>query len=180
MKNPNLTYGDWQDMDVVHLCKNMRALDMAEIYCQRADDCPWSLYRDLANLGGAHLWFEVARPVTNVKAVALFGVVQTSPTVGVAHMFGTDQLTIDHCRQISRRIRDTVVPAMIDAGLHRVEALSLSNYKWAHRFLSQAGAHVEGQRRAVGKNGEDFTSFVWLRPENSPNLTPKTKVKSNV
>lgn len=157
-----LAFEGWSDAMVLHLCRNMRASDIAEIFCQRAEIDPWGLYRDLAMLGGAHLWFEVARPADGMVPVALFGVVQSGPGIGTAHMFGTDDLTLDHARLIAARIRDNVIPAMLEAGLHRVEALSLSDYRWAHRFLRRAGAHAEGQRTAMGKNGEDFTSFVWL------------------
>ncbi|WP_226779005.1 hypothetical protein [Oceaniglobus trochenteri] len=163
-----LAFELWSDPMVLHLCRHMRRWDQREIFCQRADDDPWSLYRDLASLGHAHLWFEIARPVSSIHPVALFGVVQAGPGIGGAHMFATDDLTLGHARQIADRIQARVIPAMIDHGLHRVEALSLSNYHWAHRFLRRAGAHSEGQRRAMGRDGEDFTAFVWLTPEYQP------------
>ena len=160
-----LTFEGWSDPMVLYLCQNMRAGDMAEIFCQRPEVDAYALYRDMANLGPLHLWFEVARPSDSHIPVALFGMVQTGPGIGVAHMFGTDELTLDHARQIADRVRNVATPIMIDRGIHRVEALSLENYHWAHRFLRRAGARVEGPRAALGKNGENFTCFVWLKKE---------------
>ncbi|MEO0380503.1 MAG: hypothetical protein AAF252_09545 [Pseudomonadota bacterium] len=151
----------------------MRAGDAAEIYAQRPDQNAFSLYRDLAAVGPRHLWFEIARPATSMDPVALFGVAGLSPGVGVAHMFGTDDLTLDHCRQIADRIRTVVVPAMLDLGLHRVHADSLASYHWAHRFLQRAGARFEGPCWNLGRNGEDFATFVWLRSDLGEMSPPK-------
>ena len=169
-----LSFEAWSDPMVLHVCRNMRPTDAAEIFALRPDMDAWSLYRDLAAMGGAHLWFEVARPVGRLTPVALFGVMATSPGVGLAHLIGTDELGLKEARQIAERIRKVVVPALIDAGLHRVEALSLSSYRWAHRFLQSAGARAEGPpRRALGRAGEDFQCFVWLKDELQSPETPK-------
>ncbi len=168
-----LTFEGWSDAMVLHLCKNMRAKDAEEIYAQRPDQNAFSLYRDLADVGPRHLWFEVARPAASMTPVALFGVAALSPGVGVAHMFGTDALTINHCRQIADRIRDVVVPAMLDRGLHRVHADSLATYHWSHRFLLRAGARFEGPCWSLGRDGQDFATFVWLRSDLGETSPPK-------
>mgnify|MGYP000748907992 CR=1 FL=1 len=160
-----LIYEGWTDLMVLQVCRTMRAGDVQEVFAQRPDEDRWALYRDLASLGAAHLWFEVARAETSCNPTAMFGVVQTGPGTGQAHLIGTPALTLDASRQIAARIRDQVIPAMLDAGLHRVEALSLADYAWAHRFLRSTGAQCEGIRREIGKNGEDFASFVWLKSE---------------
>ncbi|MEL6886890.1 MAG: hypothetical protein AAFP87_20450 [Pseudomonadota bacterium] len=160
-----LAYEGWSDPMALYLCQNMRATDQAEIYAQRPDQNAFTLYRDLAALGPRHLWFEIARPSTSMQPVALFGVAGLSPGVGTAFMFGTDELSLDHCRQIADRIRSKVIPAMLDLGLHRVHADSLAGYGWAHRFLRRAGARFEGPCWSLGRDGEDFATFVWLRSE---------------
>lgn len=170
-----LSFEAWSDPMVLHVCRNMRATDAAEIFAMRPDMDAWSLYRDLAASQPAHLWFELARPSGGLLPVALFGVMATSPGVGLAHLMGTDDLGLDEGRQISTRIRERMIPSLIEAGLHRVEALSLSGYRWAHRFLQSAGARAEGPpRRALGKAGEDFQCFVWLRDELSNHLQEKS------
>lgn len=162
-----LVFEPFSDPLVLHVCRMMRRSDAAEIYATRPDMDAWSLYRDLAAAQPAHLWFEVARPATSIVPCAFFGVMTTSPGVGIAHLVGTDDLGLPEARQIAARIRDEALPRMLaQTPLHRVEALSLASYRWAHRFLKSAGARPEGPpRRAVGKAGEDFQCFVWLRDE---------------
>lgn len=148
---------------VLWLCQNMRASDAAEIYAQRPDQNAFSLYRDLASIGRNHLWFEVARPEGSMHPVAVFGVAGVSPGVAQAHMFATDAMTLGHARQIAERIKSHVIPAMLQLGLHRVQAYSLADYHWAHRFLQRSGAKFEAPCWSQGKDGQDFASFVWLR-----------------
>ena len=163
-----LTYEGWSDPLVLHLCQTMRASDAAEIYAQRPDTNAFSLYRDLAAIGRNHLWFEIARPATSMTPVALFGVAGVSPGGAQAHMFGTDALSLSHARQIADRIKSHVIPAMRDLGLHRVQAFSLADYAWAHRFLERSGARFEAPCWSLGGSGQDFASFVWLRRDLAP------------
>ncbi|MDW3181764.1 hypothetical protein [Roseobacter sp.] len=160
-----LTYEGWSDPMVLWLCQNMRKSDAAEIYAQRPDENAFALYRDLAAIGRNHLWFELARPATSMSPVALFGVAGVSPGVAQAHMFGTDALTLGHARQIADRIKSHVIPALLDLGLHRVQAYSLADYAWAHRFLQRSGAKFEAPCWSLGASGQDFASFVWLRKD---------------
>ena len=165
-----LAYGPWNDRDVLHIARNMRAADVAEIFATRPDCDAWALYRDLAAVGGRHLWFEIARPLTSMVPLAWFGVVATSPRNGVAHLAATPDLTLPDARLIAARIRDRMIPALTQQGLIRVEAHSLAAHGWAHRFLKLAGALPEGAPRPnIGKAGEAFQCFVWLTdPETTP------------
>lgn len=159
----------FDDPGALHICRNMRRTDAAEIYAMRPDMDAWALYRDLAATRPAHLWLEMIRPVTQVQPVALFGIMATSPGVGIAHLIGTPAFGRVAARAVIARIQHIIIPELLDGGLHRVEALSLASYGWAHRFLRSAGAHAEGPpRRALGKAGEDFQAFVWLKDNLQP------------
>jgi hypothetical protein len=157
-----LAFSGWSDLDVLHICRNMRASDVAEVFALRPDCDAFALYRDMASLGGRHLWFEVVRPVDAMLPIALFGVVGSSPGTGVAHLIGTPELSWSDSRQIATRIKARVIPAMLAEGLHRVEAFSLAAHPWAGRFLRAAGATRVEPRPAMGKDGEDFAVHVWL------------------
>ena len=149
----------------LHICQNMRDLDVDEIFATRYDDCaPWALFHDLQAAAPGCAWFEIARPETSTLPIALFGVSPQSPGTGAAFLIGTRQLRLAHARQIAARIREVIIPALLRAGLHRVEAHSLASYRWAHRFMRSAGAQSEGIRHNMGKAGEDFETFVWLKP----------------
>lgn len=158
----DLAYEGFDDLTVLHILRHMRACDAEEVFATRPDSDAFALYRDMAFLGGRHLWFEVVRPAASVIPIALFGAVGTSPGNGQAHLIATDDFTHADARAVAARIRTRVIPAMIDIGIHRVEALALDSHRWAHRFLRAAGAHREEPRPAIGKGGEDFRAFVWL------------------
>jgi hypothetical protein len=169
-----LAYHPFDDLSALHVCRNMRVVDADEIFAMRPDHDAFALYRDIASAGGRHLWLEIARPATAMLPVALFGVIATSPGCGLAHLVATDALTAAMARQIVARARRLIIPTMIDVeGLHRVEANSLASHRWAHRFLRACGARAEGPpRRAMGKAGEDFLTFVWIKDELPPDLNP--------
>ncbi|MES2667448.1 MAG: hypothetical protein V4712_15220 [Pseudomonadota bacterium] len=170
-----LAFEGFSDLTVLHVCRHMRRVDAEEVFAMRPDADAFALYRDIAALGGRHLWFEVVRPATAMQPIALFGVVGTSPGCGLAHMIATDDLTAGDARQIVARIHSAVAPVMLDHGLHRIEALALSSHRWAHRFLRACGALPEGPpRRATGKCGEDFQAFVWLRDDFTRRFSPST------
>lgn len=159
----DLAFEGFSDLTVLHICRHMRRVDAEEIFAMRHDSDAFALYRDMAALGGRHLWFEVVRPATELAPIALFGVVGTSPGCGQAHLIGTDDLRASDAVQIAARVRGVVIPAMLELGLHRVEALSLASHRWAHRFLRAAGATPERDlRRCLGRAREDFLTFVWL------------------
>ncbi|MFK5997856.1 MAG: hypothetical protein QM492_07080 [Rhodobacterales bacterium] len=163
MMTDTLRYQGWTDPMALYLCQNMRASDAEEIFAQRDRVDPYGLFCDMRMLRPASVWCDLVYPATAIQPVAIFGITLMSPGVGMAHMFGTDRLTLAQTRAIATRIREIVIPEMLQMGLHRVEALSLNNYKWAHRFLKSAGARPEGPPRlAVGKDRQDFQNFIWL------------------
>ena len=168
-----LSFGLFDDRQVLHVLANMRRVDAEEVCALRPDDDFFAIYRDLCALGSRHLWFEMVRPADCFQPVAFFGVVGTSPGNGQAHLIATDLFSLSDARQVAARIRDLVIPAMVDLGLHRVEALSLAGHEWAHRFLRGAGATREEARPGLGKAQENFRAFVWLgRDMPTPHLSP--------
>jgi hypothetical protein len=159
----DLVFEPWDDLGVLHVVRQMRAIDAAEIFALRPDDDPFALYRDMAAIDGRHLWLELARPATSMQPVALFGAVATSPGCAQAHMIGTPALTTRHAAAIAARVRTRVLPFLRGAfRLHRGEALALDAHHWATRFLTACGATRREPRPRLGRNGEDFTAFVWL------------------
>lgn len=168
-----LAFSGFDDRQLLHVLANMRSVDAEEVCAMRPDCDYFGMYRDICALGPRHLWFELVRPAECFHPVAFFGVVGTSPGNGQAHLLATDLFSLSDARQVAARIRQLVIPAMREAGLHRVEALSLGSHQWAHRFLRGAGATREEARPGLGKAGEDFRAFVWLgRDMPQPILSP--------
>jgi hypothetical protein len=165
MVRPPLHFGQWDDAAVLHVVRNMRRRDHDEVYATRFEVDSYAFYRDLAAARPSHLVLEVVWPDLMAPPAAVFGVAQISPGVGVAHLVGTDRLSARDLVTIARRVREVWIPELLDAGLHRVQADALSTYTLTRNFLRRCGARREGERKALGKNGEDFTTYVWLKKE---------------
>lgn len=159
----SVKFGPWLPSDALHVLLNMRRNDEREIYATRHNDSWSEHFVDLTALAPQHAWLELVYEFG--EPVAVFGVVETGPGTGCAHMFGTNDLTPKATRQLVRRVHRTIMPAVLGPHFHRVEALSLATYEWSHRFICACGGVLEGTRAQMGRNGEDFKSFIWLHKE---------------
>lgn len=96
--------------------------------------------------------------------VAIWGMVQRRPNVGAGFAFGTDHWALA-LRPMLRQIRGFVIPFLVHAGFHRVEAAALADRDDVARFMELIGAEAEGVLRGYGCGGEDFISYRWLSDE---------------
>lgn len=103
---------------------------------------------------------------SNVHAmpIALLGVWQITPVVGVAQMVATDQLP-RIAASVARYVRRGIIPALIEAGMARVEARALASATENCRWLELLGARRECELPLYGKRGETFVQYAWLRGE---------------
>lgn len=65
-------------------------------------------------------------------------------------------------KPLTRFIRQRLFPHMREAGVHRIEAISLSSYEASHRWLRALGMEPEAEFSGYGKNGENFLQFAWV------------------
>lgn len=159
-----VAFGPYDPSCALRVILSMRAADAREVYASRPADDPWALFGDVHATQAASLWFEMLfRPDLLGAAVAFFGVSPRAPGVGSAYMIATDELAPLDALALARRVRRVVIPAMIAAGLRRVDCESMEGHAQAHAFLRWAGATAAAApRRAIGRNGEDFREFAWL------------------
>ena len=135
----------------------MREWDKKEIYATRWHNDPAALARDCARCG-TFGWIAEKDGVP----VSVIGAVPVHPGVWSVFMFATDsfqQISLS----LTKFVKRVIIPALKATGAHRAECLSLAGHVEAHRWLELLGAHREGEKRAFGKGGEDFVSFVWSR-----------------
>lgn len=64
---------------------------------------------------------------------------------------------------ITRFVRDSMVPDLIEQGAWRVEARALASHTGARRWLSRMGATERCSLPQYGRNGEDFILYDWTR-----------------
>lgn len=96
--------------------------------------------------------------------IAVWGMLPRRPGVGAGFAFGTERW--GHAlRPMLRQIRGFVLPFLIDAGYHRVEAAALARRQDVARFMALIGAEPEGMLKGYGTGAEDFVSYRWLANE---------------
>lgn len=152
-----------------YLCLNMRSRDREEIYALRPHDNPLQLameaHAQIRNLGrGRIAWWKG-------KPAAVLAFTEDWPGVWSIWMFGTDDfknVAIDLVRWARKEASEIL---KVCAG-HRIHCDSRSDYEEAHKLLKAAGAKPEGQKVRYGKDGQDYTTFVWLRERDGAVLEP--------
>jgi len=106
--------------------------------------------------------------------ISVWGMVKKRPGVGAGYAFGTD----DWGRAVLpmvRQIRGFVLPYLVDAGIHRVEAVAMRKREDVRRFMALIGARPEGILSNYGTEREDFVSYRWLSDEYGYHRAEKAK-----
>lgn len=151
------------DEDVRFVAQNMRAADLAEFtavsHARTRDEIAGSL---LDRYGG-HPAAIVARDDAG-KAVAIGAGVEGRPNVVTLLFFATDSFP-QIALGLTRFIRQNLFLRYRQAGVHRIEAISMDGHAAAHRWLKTLGLQHEAELRGFGKNGETFHQFAWVRDD---------------
>lgn len=140
---------------VCHVIENMRALDRAEIFATRRDDSNEQLALEVMACGPI-FWVAGKGP----DPIAAFGCAPMWNGVWSMWLFATDkfgQIGISVTKLVTR----TIVPMMIEAGAHRLEARSMEGHTDAQRWLEVIGAKREGTLKAYGRDRQDFHVYAW-------------------
>lgn len=155
--------------DLEYVCLQMRACDREEIYALRNYDNPLQLAMDahaaIRNLGRGRISWVKGKPA----AVGAF----TEEWSGVWYvwMFGTDDFKAAAI-PLLRWVRQEANDILTVCKGHRLHCDSMVGHDEAHKMIKAMGGLPEFTMRKLGKNGEDFTRFVWLRGENEEVLHP--------
>ena len=77
-------------------------------------------------------------------------------------LFATDDFLKVGAFLTKRIIRD-IIPSLDQANAHRVEAHSIDGYEEVHNWLRFLGLDEETTIHGMGRNGEDFKVFSYVR-----------------
>jgi hypothetical protein len=139
---------------------NLREVDLLEMMAADTD-----LDR-LPDILIRHKVFAFCAYEIEAGPVAIWGMVQRRPNVGAGFAFGTDQWGLALLPML-HHIRGFIIPYLVQAGFHRVEAAALAGREDVGRFMDLIGAEPEGVMRRYGTAGEDFISYRWLADEHA-------------
>ena len=142
---------------LLYVARNMRQADREEIFATRWTDSPDELAAEAFSQRGEFRF--VAGDDAGVP-IAAIGAVPAWDGMWSAWMFGTDRFG-EIGRHLTRWVRRAMIPAVVEAGAHRVEARSMATHTDAHRWMERLGAKPEFVLRQYGREKQDFILFAW-------------------
>jgi hypothetical protein len=153
--------------DASFVAANMREQDAVEIDAVVDMSNPAGVAAWLLNGSGAFQedpalnWARIA--YLKGQPVAVFGIARIAPHIGSAWAYGTRVLP-----RVAKRISlwgmGFYPPAMINAGIRRVEVRTMACHDLSHRWLASMGAVLETPEPfEYGRNGELFVQYAWTR-----------------
>jgi hypothetical protein len=98
----------------------------------------------------------------DLEPVAIGGLIEHRPNVATLLFFATDafpQIALG----LTRFIRCNLFPKVIEAGVHRIECISIADYTENHRWIQLLGLREPPMLlKRYGKSAEDFLMFAWV------------------
>lgn len=142
--------------DLIHICRNLRALSRSEMYltleCEEPDLLAECFYDHKLQWCAYH----------EGKPAAVIGAMKMHPGVYALYGFGTDDY--GHVMlEVTKHARRVMMPEVKATGAHRAQAMSPATHTETHKWLRFLGAEQEARLRGYGKNGEDVLVFAWRR-----------------
>jgi hypothetical protein len=100
----------------------------------------------------------------DMMPVAVFGAWHRHAKAFTFFSFATPQWQ-EVCLPVTRFIRNAVLPTAFGEDLMEFgDCYALSDYPRIHRWIELLGGKADCRLTSYGKNGEDFTRFVWTKP----------------
>lgn len=152
-----------------HILENLRPEDKEEIEAVRGEDfdrwrCALQLNQLAATLEGWTFW----RADTG-EPVSVLGAYEMTPVVAGCWAFGTTGWPYV-VRGMTRHIRKTMIPLLLERGFHRAECRALAKRVDTRVWLTSLGWKAEAALSEFGVRHEEFTLFAWLKNEQADHL----------
>ncbi|MGF7008104.1 hypothetical protein [Aminobacter sp. BE322] len=91
------------------------------------------------------------------------GTILARPNVATLLFFATDEFPRIGL-PTTRFIKKQLFPRLVDAGVHRIEAVSMEGHVETHAWLRTLGLEPEtGPMHGYGRRGEAFIQFAWVQ-----------------
>lgn len=150
--------------DIRAVALNMRDSDFAEFAALSWASSREELAEELVGRYGASGCI-LARAADG-EPVAVGDVVEMRPRVGSLLFYATERFP-EVAVPLTRFIVQRLFRQLREAGVHRIEAVSSSGYKHAHRWIECLGLSYEATFPCYGKSGETFIQFAWKKETES-------------
>jgi hypothetical protein len=98
------------------------------------------------------------------EPIGVGAMVQARPNVVTLLFFATEKFT-EIAGPLARFTKQRLFPRYRDAGVHRIECVSIAGYAPMHRWIQMVGLQEEAVMKGYGKGGETFHQFAWVRDD---------------
>lgn len=146
--------------EVHHVAMHMRGRDFEEFAATSASDDREALANRLAARYGGRP--DVLCGLADGVPVCIGGTIETWPGVISLLFFATDEFPRIG-RGITRFIRRELFPRYFEAGVHRIQAISLDGYSEVHAWLRALGLEKEAEFPCFGKDRQTFVQFAKVK-----------------
>ena len=171
-------FWDAQPEDIRHVAANMRDKDYEEISCLSWAESREELAEFLVNAyEGCQNVYVVGTDEDGPIAIVVYMPMRKG--VWSLGMFATDKFKKVGLFLTKRIIRD-IIPALDNANAHRVEAQSIDGYDEVHAWLRFLGLREECTLSGLGRNGEDFKVFSFVRSKEDAASTVRWRTSGKV
>lgn len=144
--------------DIRFVALNMRDRDLSEFSAVYPFETREELAEVLAYRYGQR--DDVIVAYGEMGAIAVGGALELRPNVLSLFFLATDQFD-DIVLPLTKFVKRRLLAPMVDAGAHRIEAVSLHSYNDMHRWLEVLGLTREAEHPAYGKRREKFVTYAW-------------------
>ncbi len=150
-------------LDIRYVALQMRDSDYAEFSALYPAEDRTALAEQIAARFEGRT--DVIVALSEGEPVAIGAPIETRPNVITLLFFATDKLP-EIGGALTRFILQRLFPPLIEAGVHRIEAVSLDGHTEAHRWIEALGLKQEGSPMlGYGKNKETYLQFAWVRED---------------
>lgn len=150
---------------LLHICRNLRACDRAELFAQRFEDDAEAFAGELA-LAIPRAIFAMALLADDGEPVAFVVLFLAAPGLASVSLLATGRFA--EIGRPAHRFLRRVVRDRVFQTLRRVECRALAANHATRRWLRKLGFREERRLKLYGKAGEDFVQLAWLNPSFKP------------
>jgi hypothetical protein len=143
--------------DIEYVASRMRQRDLDEFSALLPSDNLYDIVKAISERYGHTKGVSVAKYDGVPVAIGL--TLCHRPNVVTLGLFATDDFPKVGVR-VTKFILRELFPRLDQAGIHRIECVSLAGYHWAQRWLTTLGLKREAQLYNYGKNKEDFIMYA--------------------
>jgi hypothetical protein len=149
--------------DVWHVAAHMRESDQKEFMALCASQNLGELAADLVRRFADR--DDIFAAYYGDEPVAIGATIEARPNVLTLLFFGTNKVEFIG-RDLTRFMKQRYFPPLKNAGVHRIECVSIDGHEEAHKWILALGLDREGAPLlGYGKNGETFHQFAWVKDE---------------